>query len=409
MIIADPGGTSADRSADVYFFFSYARKDLTPYLGKFFTDLVQETRSLAGREEVSFRDLTNLEPGDSWPAEIENALRYARVLVAVYSPWYFKRAYCGKEVQVFLDRQLAQAGRGEKILPVFWSPKEWLARYRLPPESLGHVHFEHKDFPPEYLRDGLSIMAKNRRIAYSRLVNILARRIIALAEVDPLTPYPRSPKLATVQSAFDEAAARKPPEEAADGPRRVQFLFLAAHPAAEPLAAELAPSAPWKLDPFAGSGALDALIDSTLADAHDYQLAGAPADLREIVLDLRRNNALPILVFDHVAQMSPAWRDQLVEVLDDDRIDCGILITLDESAPSAASARTDLERALQFGRRDRAKQLEIVGTEKALREGLAKLLLGLRQRTVQAGRIHRIPEGDGPMEKPQVSAASMVG
>jgi len=390
-----------------YFFFSYARNDMDPYLKRFFQDLVQEVKRLAGAEEVSFRDLEDMEPGDNWPEVLARALQISRVLVAVYSKWYFSRPYCGKEIQVFLDRRQYRrpaVGEAEKITPVFWLSKAWLARYQLPPAPVGHIHYEHKDFPAEYLEHGLSIMAKNRRKAYTLFVDALAKRIIALAEEDPLPPHPELPNLERVRSAFETAAP--PPTVATlaitEGPRLAQFLFLGDSAPAAAAPAGAVASDPWPWKPFGAESVAEirSLLEAVVGPSYAYQRVAAAPDLRALLLDLRQRNVLPIVILDLPFLAVPAGREALASLLDDAEIVCGLLVTYDEQVGGAAAARSDLESWLQFGQRSRARLLEIVGSGKALREGLSRILLGLQQRTVENGQIHRVAEGEGPTERP---------
>src|SRR5436190_8436787 len=57
-----------------------------------------------------FLDTTDIEPGDSWPDDLREALRTARAFVPILSPTYFDRLYCGKEWAVFSQRLSSQAG-----------------------------------------------------------------------------------------------------------------------------------------------------------------------------------------------------------------------------------------------------------------------------------------------------------
>jgi hypothetical protein len=375
----------------LYFFFSYARKDLNPYLERFFKDLGDRVENLAAREGISFRDLQNMEPADSWPEALATALQKSRVLVALYSRWYFARPYCGKEVQVFLERQKNAAG---KIMPILWHSKDWLSGSKLPPQSVANIHYEHRDFPPQYLEQGLSILAQNRGPVYKKLLEACAKRIIVLAENDPLPPYPEPPNLEKMRNAFEverdlsfaPPAAAPEPAGTAQGPRRIHLLFVGA------------PAVPWDWKPFGAASPQDfrRLVEEVLDPRSDIEGTAVASIPRELLLEIRSRNALPILIIDHGFLGNPEGRQALVSVIDDEKIDCGFLVILPEEA-KATENRTEW---LQFGQRNKARSLAIAGSGKELQESLSRIVAELCQRTVESGSVHQPVEGEGPLEKP---------
>src|SRR5262245_35237999 len=94
---------------DFFFYFSYAPMDMdsdpSPYC--FFQDLRQEVCVLTGLQQTGFMDKEILQPSDfylweRWELQIAEALSRSRVLVALYSPAYFRNEFCGKLWTVFL-------------------------------------------------------------------------------------------------------------------------------------------------------------------------------------------------------------------------------------------------------------------------------------------------------------------
>jgi hypothetical protein len=378
---AEPEGDFAP-----YFFFSYARKDLDPYLKRFFKDLVKKVENLAACEGVSFRDLEDLEPGDKWPETLAKALQRSRVLVALYSVWYFDRPYCGKEFQVFLDR-IGATGTTEKIVPLLWHSKDWLSGNKLPPPSVAHIHYEHKDFPPQYLERGLNLMAQNRNWLYKQFLDVCAKRIVNLARQDPLAPCGEMPDLEKIVNAFKTLNAQIEPAAAAQGPRRVHLLFVGS-PAA----------AVWDWKPFLADPAQDirGLIGGVLDRNSGFEGTALDAISRELLLDIRVRNALPILVIDHSFLGDAEGRRALTAVIDDPQIDSGVLVLLPE-APKADESRTEW---LQFGQRIKARSLAFAGSSREFQESLGRIVNELRQRTVESSSVSRPVEGQGPSEKP---------
>jgi hypothetical protein len=114
------------------YLLSYARKDAMigeppqpdPHFDTFVRRLDQRVRQITGSS--GFVDRADIQPGQEWPDELAEALRTAHTMVCLYSPAYFQGGYCGKEMQVFLDRRQnyirANAGkRPANIIPVLAS------------------------------------------------------------------------------------------------------------------------------------------------------------------------------------------------------------------------------------------------------------------------------------------------
>jgi hypothetical protein len=133
------------------FFLSYARQDAQriekgqsqrdPIFEAFIDRLDQGVMQLTG-EGIGFVD-RNIEPGQEWPEQIAEALATAKTMVCLYSPSYFRSPYCGKEMQVLLERRrnYIRANPGKKpsnIIPVLWHPVPWRIPKTLP-------DLQHKD------------------------------------------------------------------------------------------------------------------------------------------------------------------------------------------------------------------------------------------------------------------------
>lgn len=222
------------------FFFSYARKDRDRYLDKFFKDLSDRIESKGGRDprlkEVSFRDLEQIEPGEDWEREIAAYLQHSLSLVCIYTPWYFKRPYCGKELQVFLNRQPGRTLQDgairnvTKILPILWEKERDLKRQGLPPRLLRYIQYMGGAHHERYKNEGLRGILRRTgdRGAYVDLVEYFADRLLDEA-TDPLPPLPQTPDLKQLPSAFTEPGgdgAPADPVPAADGAPDAQTLVV---------------------------------------------------------------------------------------------------------------------------------------------------------------------------------------
>lgn len=113
----------------LYFFLSYARGGDDVYVQEFFNDLCEEVRVLVGlsaEEQVGFLDRGNIQPGDTWPETLVEALSRCQSFLALCSPAYFLSEPCGKEWAIFQERsrqyQLRTGSSGSALIPLRWLP-----------------------------------------------------------------------------------------------------------------------------------------------------------------------------------------------------------------------------------------------------------------------------------------------
>ncbi|MEJ2694679.1 MAG: toll/interleukin-1 receptor domain-containing protein, partial [Candidatus Thiodiazotropha sp.] len=154
------------------FFLSYARGASDAYLVRFYKDLRREVAFREGldnsakNKEVGFRDTDDIPSGADWPNELADALRSSWACVSVYTPLYFKREYCGKEFQVFLDRANVQydaegaAENARCIVPVLWASLQDLQRHKVPPAVTKRINFRASNNQKRYEEVGLRQILK---------------------------------------------------------------------------------------------------------------------------------------------------------------------------------------------------------------------------------------------------------
>ena len=100
------------------FFLSYSRRDALEsgkkeniWFVKFRDDLIRDVAREAKLatsvppEDVGFYDRDAIKTGDHWSETLATALQCSNVMVCLYSPNYFTSEYCGKEFQVFSERE----------------------------------------------------------------------------------------------------------------------------------------------------------------------------------------------------------------------------------------------------------------------------------------------------------------
>jgi len=177
-------------------FFSYARQDDSDLLTRFFQDLRQEVMDLVvcGQAEAAFLD-TNQGGGVDWERNVPEGLMTSKVMICVHSPAYFQKPYCGKEVQVFLQRRKKYISKNPgmlptNILPVSWIPSEQEVPLTLPKFTMTTPKLSStlsqalvQGFNQEYRQEGLKYMLeaglqnKDRNEWYVAFKRTLAREI----------------------------------------------------------------------------------------------------------------------------------------------------------------------------------------------------------------------------------------
>lgn len=195
----------------LYFFLSYAHSaPLTEYpesdpdhlVRKFFNDLTAAVQRHASRRSefvAGFFD-QEIPVNSDWKKSIAKALGSAEVFVPLYSARYVARAWPGREWASF-HRRMELAGLPDPMLrfaPVLWTPlagTQHLPGFR---EALELGAGE-----PGYAENGLLAMLKIRSYhdSYRAVVNVLAQRIVVLAEKSPIGPS-AVPHVEKMKSAF---------------------------------------------------------------------------------------------------------------------------------------------------------------------------------------------------------------
>jgi hypothetical protein len=209
------------------FFVSYARTDIElPKFRKAFEYFVKDLKARVGNRLpqeplVAFVDADIL-TGEVWTQELSNAIAQCKVGVALYSPRYFTRRWCGKEFQVLLRRGLSGPG-GSGIIPVRWEkPVD-------PPECAARLQHTESQYPKAYAALGmrqLVIMRSARLTAYEQTIELLVDRIVAAANTKRLGPLPPGFDLESVPSAWEEAIATDPNSHKEGNVSKTCFVFL---------------------------------------------------------------------------------------------------------------------------------------------------------------------------------------
>jgi hypothetical protein len=210
------------------FFVSYARADIEhpPYrenLEVFVKDLSALVAGGLGMplDGVSFMDV-NIQAGEMWSDGIRDALMRCRVGLALYTPNYFTRRWCGQEFRVLLDRSRSEPG-GTGIIPVRWT--KYVGD---PPEGAARLQYDDGAFPGEYVSRGMRQLVALRPVdlkPYELALGVLSDRVIEEYRAQRLTPL-ENLDLDAVPSAWEVSTVGDPLSHTQGNISKTCFVFL---------------------------------------------------------------------------------------------------------------------------------------------------------------------------------------
>ncbi len=212
------------------FFVSYARGDIKhPDYRKTFVSFVDDLKQRVSNklphvaaDDVAFVD-ADIQMGEVWTERLSTAISQCKVGVALFSPRYFSRRWCGQEFQVLLQRRPPGSGVSG-IIPVRW---EKLVGD--PPECAARFQSNEGQFPEEYAWRGMRQLVALRAVsalAYEDTMEVLADRIAAAAEPQRLQRLPPAFDLESVPSAWEATVAVNPESHKEGSISKTCFVFL---------------------------------------------------------------------------------------------------------------------------------------------------------------------------------------
>jgi FxsC-like protein len=220
-----------------YFFLSYARGDDAEYVRRFYELLSREVRIRAGLNsdvEVGFLDRRGIDVGQVWSEELAEALGNCRTFIALCSPSYFNRDYCGREWAAFSSRVEQFDSLGNERPPVML-PLMWVRSTELDP-VVAKIQYAADDVGMQPTPDGLLNCMRLSAHRARRLLfaEALAEKIVTVARRYHLPPMTRV-RIENYQNPFQnrpiEAASvarlRKGEVEVRETARLVHFAVVA--------------------------------------------------------------------------------------------------------------------------------------------------------------------------------------
>ena len=160
-------------------------------------------------EDIVFFDSEGIQTGAEWEEKLGDALCQSKVCVAFLSPHYIDSDFCGKELQVFVNRfndwqrnSVTPADGGAPIIPVLWIKAAPL------PDALSKFQYVDQHFPEEYTQHGLRTLAQLSKFDNQKkeVLQVLAERIIYSAKRG-LPDSEGIPHFDYIQSLFHRTAA----------------------------------------------------------------------------------------------------------------------------------------------------------------------------------------------------------
>jgi len=406
------------------FFLSYAREDnkLDGLVRKFYEDLCKDIagKIAASPDEVGFFDGEDIEHGAIWDQKLASALQQSRVFIAVYSPYYFQKKFCGKEWAVFNSRVNAYAKSLPQgadfpglMFPVLWQKED----YVLPriPAALGKVQYKYDAYGKAYAEQGLRTMLRNKKFKqqYDDFISVLADDLIEAAQAHKLPALPNLPPLDQVAETFPaQAAAPAPihpqgqPQVPGANPRYVKFIFLAGRrQELQPFRASLDPYGesggewrPWLPDP---KDEVDLLVQDVIQRERLISDGAIPLDneFEKRLKEAEENNKIVVILVDLWTLRLEDYRKHMRDVVDPKQfVNCVIVVPWNPQDAEAVNQRQTLEMLLQatFVNRtanDSPDLLTQIDSATKMKDRLAAMLQVTRSKIIKRAEVLRKATG----------------
>lgn len=403
------------------FFLSYAREDNNTdgLVKKFYEDLSKDVAEKVGVSpgDVGFFDGEEIESGADWDQKLALALQQSSVFIAIYSPYYFQKKFCGKEWAVFRSRVEAYAKGLPKnaefpalMFPVLWQ-KETYVSERIP-APLKKIQYKTDDYGRAYAEQGLRVMLRNKKFKqqYDDFIPVLADQIIEAAERHKLPALPNLPSLDQVAEAFPREAARvelAQPQATGANPRYVKFIFLAGRKQElQPVRASLDPYGeenggewkPWLPDP---KDEVDRLVQDVIHRENFVSEGPIPLDddLGKRLDEAENTNKIVVIVVDLWTLQLANYRKLMQDVVDPKQlVNCVIVVPWNPQDAEAVNQRQKLEDLLQltFVKRtanDSPDLLTQIDSATKMKDRLAAMLQVIKSKIIKRAEVLRKATG----------------
>jgi FxsC-like protein len=431
---------SSPPDKNYWFFLSYAKLDANntrkddgqDLVARFFNDLGKRLNALtagateARPQDVGFFDERGIQAGSTSMTSLTAALNSSRVLVCLYSPAYFSREYCSKEIEFFRFRlaewrkQYEQSPEPSVIIPVYWGNPRFV-RQQLP-EAVKGIEIADREFNQAYAERGLNtIMSLERKHGddyQDFLINfseyIYEQGLYAAGE--PLPPPTGLPSVETIPSCFPAkktspapaGGGGQPEDSSLKGPNVAKFFYVAAR-------RDEFDAQDKRRHFYSDKGGLDwspfnpplprniAYIATEITGKHDfhYVVENLDGDIKADLEKANQDNVVAVVVVDAWSLRVPRYREMMLRC-DSISYDNIIFLILRNSGDEAiVSNIDDLETRLRFAfptkaaSRNRTYFINPVESARHFQRSLADAITKARKRIMDYGELKKQIEGGG--------------
>jgi FxsC-like protein len=401
------------------FFLSYAREDNKSdgLVKKFYEDLCKDIagKIAAHPNEVGFFDGAEIEPGALWDQKLASALQQSSVFIAIYSPYYFKKKFCGKEWAVFSSRveayanSLPQAAEFPRLMfPVLWQKED----YVLPniPTALSKIQYKYDAYGKAYAEQGLRTMLRNKKFRqqYDDFIPVLADNVIKAAQKHKPPVLPDLPPLEQVLETFPSQTMAPAPQQQVAGanPRYVKFIFLAGRKQElQPYRASLDPYGesggewrPWLPDP---RDEVDLLVQDVIQRERLISDGVIPLDndLENRLEEAENGNKIVVIIVDLWTLRLKNYSKLMRDFVDPNLfVNCVILVPWNPQDAEAMNQRLTLEELLQktFIKRTATNSPDLIthiDSATKMKDRLAVELANTRSKIIKRAEVLRKATG----------------
>lgn len=397
-----------------YFFLSYARADdRTAYVRRFYQDLLQvlELPGTGSRRQPAFRDSEGLFVGADWLRGLSRAVGSCRTFVALYSPTYFEREYCGKEWTAFAGRVAQYEAETDvephALVPVIWEPVSALPL----PDEVTAVQYAEPAMGAAYLEHGLLHLMRSEPDgdAYWHVVRSLAERVRFAADHFALPSKPAGFDLSEVVGCFPV------PRTPATTAGHVKIFVAAGTVDRLPpgRSGSYYGDQPWSWSPYSPPAIPTAAHRAqkvVVTEGHVTSLEVVDAQLNRKLSQAMRLNQVSILLVDAWSVRTPAYRKPLGAYDKQYHPTTAVLIPChdadDESGPDNAALWQELQQLFSRNwlRRNNPNDpvFWIRVGQRDFDDLVARVVAVTQNRIAGSGEVRRLPPGDPPPPMPRL-------
>lgn len=268
--------------------------------------------------EVSFFDWTDIQVGDKWSEVLAESLKTIPVGLALYSPNYFTRPWCGREFQSFIER--GQPGKVTGIVPVLWT------RVQTVPQAVGAYQYNSAAFPIEYLQMGMQRLVSLRAtlpLQYDRAIQAVTDRILEAALPENRLRAVPTLDVDALPSVWDEEVAANPQSHREGNVSKTCFVFASREG--------------WDWQPYASpQGQIGAVAQRISGDLGlRYEEIKFDATLKNRLAEANESSVPTVIFGDPTSLLDSAYAGPMQDYDKQYLLNCATLVPWDELSKQA--------------------------------------------------------------------------